>query len=59
MIRAVVQLEKMIYLRANCYRRLCRFELAARDYRSIMLLLKQNQYQSLIKYVIGVLLLPL
>lgn len=56
---ALFPLESMIYLRAMVYKNIGQFVKASRDYQSLAVIFKKNEHKAMIKYVMGILLLPL
>eukprot|EP00347_Sterkiella_histriomuscorum_P021543 403333609 len=52
-------IDNMIYLKAMCYKNTKNFIKSQRDYNSLQLKFNQNNGKDLIKYIFGILLLPL
>ena len=59
MFRALIPVQEMIYFKAMCYKNTHSYVKASRDYKSLEVPLYQNQNKDLIKYLVGILLLPL
>ena len=56
---SLIQYERLQYFRAICYKNIGDYDKASNDYKALEVVFNQHMGQDIIKYVVGIVLLPL